>query len=68
MSGMHNERPVDKPSAPPLDFTHGKLVYTSQMRRRNRRYGLAAALSFLAVATGVVVVLLANWLGTVMSR
>jgi hypothetical protein len=68
MSGMHNERLVDKPPAPPLDFTHGKLVYTSQIRRRNRRYGLAGALSFLAVAIGVVVVLLANWLGTVVSR
>lgn len=68
MSGIHNERLVDKAPAPPLDFTHGKLVYTSQMRRRNRRYSLAAALSFFAVATGVVVVLFANWLGTVMSR
>jgi hypothetical protein len=68
MSGMHNERPVNKPPVPPLDFPQGKLVYTSQIRRRNRRYGLAAALSVLAVAIGLVVVLLANWLGTVMSR
>jgi hypothetical protein len=68
MSGMHNERPVEKLPDPPLDFTQGKLVYTSQLRRCNRRYGLAAALSFLAVATGVVVVLIANWLATMMSR
>ena len=68
MSGMHNERPIDKPLAPPVDFTHGKLVYTSQMRRRNRRYGVAAALSVLAVATGLVVVFLANWLSTVISK
>jgi hypothetical protein len=67
MSGMHNERLVDKPPVPPIDFTRGKFVYT-RMRRRNRRYGLVAALSTLAVTTGLVVVLLANWLSTVMSR
>jgi hypothetical protein len=47
----------------PLDFTLGRLVYTSQTRRRrNRMYRLVAALLILAVSTGLVVVLLANWL------
>lgn len=69
MSGMQNQRLVDKPPAPPLDFPRGKLVYTNQIRRRNRRYRLfAVALSILAVATGLVALLLANWLSTVMSR
>jgi len=50
---------------PPLDFTLGRLVYTSQRRRRrNRVYRLVAALLSLAVGTGVVAVLLANWLST----
>ena len=69
MSGMHTERLVDKPPVPPpLDFARGKLVYTSQIRRRNRRRGFVVALSILAVVTGIVGVLLANWLGTVISR
>jgi hypothetical protein len=67
MSGIHNQQ-ADNLPAPPLDFAHGKFIYTSRMRRRNRRYAIAAALSILAVATGVVVVLLANWLSTVISR
>jgi hypothetical protein len=51
---------------PPLDFTPGRLVYASQRRRRrNRVYRLAALLS-LAVGTGVVAVLLANWLSSLM--
>jgi hypothetical protein len=68
MSGMQNQRLVDRPPAPLLDFPRSKLVYTNQIPRRNRRYRLAVALSILAVATGLVVVLLSNWLSTVISR
>ena len=50
---------------PPLDFTLARLVYASQSRRRrNRSYHLVAALLSLAVCTGAVAVLLANWLST----
>jgi hypothetical protein len=34
------------------------------MRRRNRRYRLAAALLIVAVGTGIVVVIFADWLNT----
>jgi hypothetical protein len=50
---------------PPLDFTLARPVYASQMRRRrNRMYRLVATLLSLAVCTGVVAVLLVNWLST----
>jgi hypothetical protein len=67
MSGMRNEqrnRAAYKPPSTPLNFAQGSLVYTSRVRRRrrNRKYLLAAALLILAVGTGLVVVLLANWL------
>jgi hypothetical protein len=66
MSGMRNEqrnRAAYKPPSTPLNFAQGSLVYTSHVRRRrNRKYLLAAALLILAVGTGLVVVLLANWL------
>jgi hypothetical protein len=68
MSGMRNHRSVYSSPTPPLDFAKGKLVYTSQIRSRNRQYRLAAILMILAVATGIVVVLLANWIGPSMSR
>jgi hypothetical protein len=67
MSGMHNQH-ADHLPVPPLDSAEGKFTYTSRIRRRNRRYAVAAVLSILAVATGLVTVLLANWLGTVISR
>jgi hypothetical protein len=67
MSGMHNQRADHRP-VPPLDFAQGKFTYTSRIRRRNRRWAVAAALSILAVATGLVTVLLANWLSTVIGR
>lgn len=70
MSGMRNEQrdqAAYKPPSTPLDFAQGRLVYTGQVRRsRNRMYRLAAALLILAVGTGVVLVLLANWLSTLM--
>ena len=69
MSGMRNEQrdqAAGKPQTTPLDFAQGRLVYTSHVRRRNRMYLLAAALLILAVGTGVVLVLLANWFSTVM--
>jgi hypothetical protein len=47
MSGMQNQRLVDKPPAPPLDFPRGKLVYTGQIRRRNRQYRLSSHCLFL---------------------
>ena len=66
MSGarkQQREPATQKPPRPPLDFTLGRLVYTSQTRRRrNRMYRLVAALLILAVSTGLVIVLLANWL------
>jgi hypothetical protein len=66
MSGarkQQREPATQKLPRPPLDFTLGRLVYTSQTRRRrNRMYRLVAALLILAVSTGLVVVLLANWL------
>jgi hypothetical protein len=68
MSGMRNHRSVYNSPTPPLDFAKGKLVYTTEIRSRNRQYRLAAILLVLAVATGVVVVLLANWIGPSMSR
>jgi uncharacterized membrane protein len=34
------------------------------MRRRNRMYRLAAALLIVAVGTGIVVVIFAEWLNT----
>jgi hypothetical protein len=67
MSGMRNEQrnqATYRPPSTPLKFAQGSLVYTSHVRRRrNRMYLLAAALLILAVGTGLVVVLLANWLG-----
>ena len=68
MSGMHSHSRADNNPTPPLDFAKGKLVYTSQIRSRNRRYRLAAILLVLAVATGVVMVLLANLISPSMSR
>ena len=68
MSGMRNHRRAYNSPTPPLDFAKGRLVYTSQIRSRNRQYRLAAILLVLAVATGVVVVLLANWITTSISR
>jgi hypothetical protein len=68
MSGMRNHRGAYNSPTPPLDFAKGKLVYTSQIRSRNRQYRLAAVLLVLSIATGVVVVLLANWISTSMSR
>ena len=66
MSGARKQQrapATQKLPRPPLDFTLGRLVYTSQTRRRrNRMYRLVAALLILAVSTGLVVVLLANWL------
>jgi type VI protein secretion system component VasF len=69
MSGMRNEQRVSEiPTQPePVDISQRRLVYASRVHR-NRQYRLSAALFILAVATGVVVVLLANWLGTSMSR
>ena len=68
MSGMRNEQrdqAAYRPPSKPLDFAQGSFVYTSHARRRrNRRYLLAAALLILAVGTGVLVVLLANWLSS----
>ena len=68
MGGMRKEshsQAGQKLPRPPLDFTLARLVYASQMRRRrNRMYRLAAALLSLAMCTGVVAVLLANWLST----
>jgi len=68
MSGMRNHRGAYNSPTPPLDFAKGRLVYTSQIRSRNRQYRLAVILLVLAVATGVAVVLLANWITTSMSR
>ena len=67
MSGARKQRrdPATQKLPAPLDFTLGRLVYTSQTRRRrNRMYRLVAALLILAVSAGVGVVLLANWLNT----
>jgi hypothetical protein len=67
MGGLRKERPDQPaytPRGTPLDFAQGKLVYTSQMRRRNRRYRLAAALLVVAVGTGIVVVIFADWLNS----
>lgn len=68
MSGMRNHQSAYNSPTPPLDFAKGRLVYTSQIRSRNRQYRLAAILLVLAVATGVVVALLANWISTSMGR
>jgi hypothetical protein len=70
MGGMrtaHRDQASQKPPGAPLDFARGRLVYSSQMhRRRNRRYRLLAALLSLAVGTGIVAVLLAGWLTTLL--
>jgi hypothetical protein len=68
MSGMRNHRRAYNSPTPPLEFAKRRLVYTSQIRSRNRQYRLAAILLVLAIATGVVVVLLANWISPSMSR
>jgi hypothetical protein len=67
MGGLRKERPDQPaytPRGTPLDFAQGRLVYTSQMRRRNRMYRLAAALLIVAVGTGIVVVIFADWLNS----
>ena len=68
MGGMRKEsrsQAGQKLPRPPLDFTLARLVYASQSRRRrNHSYHLVAALLSLAVCTGVVAVLLVNWLST----
>jgi hypothetical protein len=61
------ERPEERRrcAGTPLDFAQGRLVYTSQVRRCcDRKYRLVAGLLILAVGTGVVVALLADWLNT----
>lgn len=68
MSGMRNHRSVYHSPTPPIDFAKGKLVYASLKRSRNRQYRLVAILIGLAVSTGIVVVLLANWISPSMSR
>jgi len=68
MSGMRNHQSAYSSPTPPLDFAKGRLVYTSQIRSRNRQYRLAVILLVLAVVTGVVVALLANWISTSMGR
>lgn len=66
MSGMRKkqrEQAAQEPQRTPVDFAQGKPRYATQMRRRrNRRYGLIAALLILGVAVGVLAVLLADWL------
>jgi hypothetical protein len=66
MSGRPQEQrdqAAQEPQRTPLDFAQGSLLYTRQVRRRrDRRYRLVAALLIFGVVTGVVVVLLADWL------
>jgi hypothetical protein len=67
MGGLRKERrdpPAYKPRGTPLDFAQGRLVYAGQVYRRNRTYRLVAALLIVAVGSGVVVALLADWLNT----
>ena len=67
MSGMRKEQrdqAAQEPPRAPFALAPGSLPYTRQMRRRNRRYRNLAALLVLGAGIGVVVVLLANWLAT----
>ena len=68
MSGRPQEQrdqAAQEPRRPPLDFAQARARYTSHVRRRrNRRYGIVAALIILAAGLGVVVALLADWLST----
>ena len=67
MRNEQRDQAAGKPQSTPLDWAQGRLVYTSHVRRRrNRMYLLATTLLILAVGTGVVLVLLANWFSTVM--
>jgi hypothetical protein len=66
MGGLRKElrdQAGEKPPKVPLAFAQGGHVYASHLRRRrHRRYRLLAVLLTLAVGTGIVAVLLANWL------
>ena len=67
MIGLRKEQrdqAAQEPRRTPLDFAQGSLHYTRQTRRRNRRYRLVAAVLILGVGIGVVALLLADWLST----
>jgi hypothetical protein len=68
MSGMRKrqrDHAAQEERRPPFDFAQSKPRYVRQTRRRrNRRYGLIGALLILSVGTGIVLVLVANWLYT----
>ena len=68
MSGRpleQRDQAVPEPPRAPLDFAQAGARYTTRVRRRrNRRYGIVAALIILAAGLGAGVVLLADWLGT----
>ena len=52
----------------PIHPLRASSVVTSQMRRRNRMYRLVIGLLIVAVGSGVVVALLADWLNTLVNR
>ena len=65
MSGMRRQRQHSFPALlnPPVDISQEKLRYTWHThRRRKRRLLLIATLVIFGAATGVLVVLLADWL------
>ena len=62
---LQRDQAAQGPERPPLDFGAGRPIYTGRVRRRrNHRYRLIATLLILGVATGVVALLLADWLST----
>ena len=66
MSGRPQERRNQSPQEPQRALLHsvqGRFCYTNyERRRRNRRYGIVAALFILALGVGIIVTLLADWL------
>ena len=64
---LQRNHAAQEPERPPLDFAAGRPICTGRVRRRrNHRYRLIATLLILGVATGVVALLLADWLSTLM--
>ena len=70
MSGrrkLQRDQAAPEPERSPLEFAPRRLSYTGRVRGRpNHRYRLLATLLILGVATGVVALLLADWLSTLM--
>ena len=62
---LQRDQAAQESQRPPLDFAERRLSYATRVRhRRKHGYRLVATLLILRVATGVVALLLSDWLNT----